>query len=68
MTMFTDEDAPNARKLVEILRQTNQNVPSELEGLSRGGGRRQPGRRQGGSFAGGYAEYRRPDSARKSFY
>lgn len=73
-TMFTADDAPNARKLVDIIRQANQVPPAELESLvrnSRGGnnsGRSFSGgsnRRYGGnSFSGGYGN----QPARRSFY
>ncbi|ELA40944.1 uncharacterized protein VICG_02033 [Vittaforma corneae ATCC 50505] len=74
-TMFTGEDAPNARKLIDIIRQANQTVPTDLESMvrsSRGrvlqsnyrsSSRSQHGSDRRGSFAGGYGE--RP---RRSFY
>lgn len=68
MTMFTEEDAPNARKLIEIMRNASQTIPNDLETLSRRGGgqrgqHRGGGRRYGSSFSGGYGE-----STRRSFY
>lgn len=75
-TMFTSEDAPNARKLVSIIRQANQEVPSDLENMARSsrghslhGSYRSSSRpsygsdRRGGGFAGGYSE-----RAKRSFY
>lgn len=73
-TMFTSEDAPNARKLIDILRQSNQEVPQQLEDLvrnSRGGNQsygRKPnsyGRGYGSSYSGGYGG---DNNRRRSFY
>lgn len=70
-TMFTSEDAGNAKKFVELLRQSNQEVPNDLDSMARNN-RRQPGqstrggysRGRGGSFSGGYGSF----SSRRSFH
>lgn len=60
-TMFTSEDAPNARKLADLMRQSNQEVPADLENMAGRGGfsrgarpqfRGAPPRRYDGSFGG----------------
>lgn len=72
-TMFTNEDACNAKRLVELLKQSNQEVPNDLDSMarssrrpsdqnSRGGHGSRSNR--GGSFSGGYGSY----SSRRSFY
>lgn len=72
-TMFTSEDAGNAKKLVELLKQSNQEVPHDLDSMARNsrrqssqGNRSGYGSRgsRGGSFSGGYGSF----SSRRSFY
>lgn len=56
-TMFSRDDAPNASKFIDILRQSGQEVPSELKGLAdsaRGGSGRGGNYRGRNSFSGGY--------------
>lgn len=69
-TMFANDDMGNGKKLIEVLKQSNQEVPKELEeavGRMRrqgGGGRSQnQSQRRYGSFSGGYG-----NEQKRSFY
>lgn len=52
ITFFTSENGKSARELVKILREANQDVPAELEGMIRGGGGGGGGRWRGGGRGG----------------
>jgi ATP-dependent RNA helicase DDX5/DBP2 len=63
-TMFCKDDAGNAKKFVEILRQSKQDVPAELEQMARSSrgpssnSSRGPYYNKGNSFSGGYGQRR----------
>lgn len=66
-TMFTSEDAGNAKKLVELLRQSNQEVPQDLDSMVRNA-HRQPSQGTRSGYArggrGGHSSF----GSRRSFH
>ena len=52
-TFFTRKDARSANELIDILKESKQPVPPELEQMAGGGGYRGGGGRGGGGYRGG---------------
>lgn len=53
-TMFSSDDAPNASKLIDILNQSNQEIPDDLKAMARNNrGSSNQNRRSGNGYRGG---------------